>query len=258
LAVFDDRAQIPNWATSAIIAATEKGLVVNYPNPRMLRPSYSATRADVAAMVYQALVIDGKLPETSSGFIVNLDDVEQARFPDLSSHWAKDDVLYLAEQNLIGGYPDGTFRPQEKMNRAQFAALIDQVFRPRPRRAATTFADVPTSFWAHDAIQKAYQGGFLSGFSENSFGPGQNVQRLQAILALVNGLGLEGGDLSALGQFADRDEIPNWAQSAVATAATLNVIATPPPGTSFEPFRDATRAEIAAMVTRALKASDRR
>ena len=258
LSAFDDQNQIPGWAIAAIVAATEKGLVVNYPNPRLLRPSYSATRADVAATLYQALVIDGKLPATTSSFIVSLDPVDNVRFADISNHWAKDDILYLSEQNLIGSYPDGTFRPQEKMNRAQFAALITQVFRPRARRSAATFIDVPSSFWAHNAIQTAYQGGFLSGFSENTFGPTLNVQRLQAILALVNGLGLEGGDLSALGQFADRDDIPNWAQPAVATAATLNVIATPPPGTHFEPNRDATRAEIAAMVTRALKANDRR
>jgi parallel beta-helix repeat protein len=258
LSAFDDQTQIPGWAIAAIVAATENGLVVNYPNPRLLRSSYSATRADVAATLYQALVIDGKLPATTSSFIVSLDTLDNLKFSDLSNHWAKEDILYLSEQNLIGGYPDGTFRPQEKMNRAQFAALITQVFRPRARRAATAFADVPSSFWAYTSIQTAYQGGFLSGFSENSFGPNLNVQRLQAILALVNGLGLEGGDLSALGQFADRDEIPNWAQPAVATAATLNVIATPPPGTHFEPNRDATRAEIAAMVTRSLKANDRR
>ncbi|NJN60349.1 MAG: S-layer homology domain-containing protein, partial [Coleofasciculaceae cyanobacterium RL_1_1] len=258
LSAFDDQSQIPGWAIAAIVAAAENSLVVNYPNPRLLRPSYSATRADVAATLYQALVIDGKLPATTSSFIVSLDNLDNLRFADIGNHWAKDDILYLSEQNLIGGYPDGTFRPQEKMNRAQFAALITQVFRPRARRAATSFSDVPSTFWAYQSIQTAYQGGFLSGFSENTFGPNLNVQRLQAILALVNGLGLEGGDLSALGQFADRDEIPNWAQPAVATAATLNVIATPPPGTHFEPNRDATRAEIAAMVTRALKANDRR
>jgi hypothetical protein len=67
---YQDAAQIPNYARGAVAAATQAGLVVNYPNPKVLNPNRNANRAEVAAMVYQALVKAGKMQPISSQYIV--------------------------------------------------------------------------------------------------------------------------------------------------------------------------------------------
>ncbi len=70
LQTYQDAAQIPNYATEKIAAATEAGLVVNYPNPKLLNPNQNATRAEVAAIIHQALVHAGKAQQIQSQYIV--------------------------------------------------------------------------------------------------------------------------------------------------------------------------------------------
>lgn len=70
LAKYQDAAQIPSWATTAIAAATQRKIVVNYPTLTQLQPTRAATRADVAAFVYQAMVNAGKADAIASPYIV--------------------------------------------------------------------------------------------------------------------------------------------------------------------------------------------
>lgn len=68
--VYRDAGQIPNYATAPIAAATEAGIVVNYPELNLLNPNVNATRAEVAAMIYQALVQAGRLEPIQSQYVV--------------------------------------------------------------------------------------------------------------------------------------------------------------------------------------------
>ena len=86
------------------------------------------------------------------------------------------------------------------------------------KRQSVTFADVPSSFWGAAAIAKANSMGFIAGFPDGTFRPGQNLTRVQAIVALVNGLGLSGGALNVLSTYSDRTGIPSYAIDAVSTA----------------------------------------
>jgi hypothetical protein len=70
LILFQDSKNVPKWATKQIAAATDKGLVVNYPDLKVLDPNRPATRSEVAVMLYQALVISGKVPKIDSQYIV--------------------------------------------------------------------------------------------------------------------------------------------------------------------------------------------
>jgi parallel beta-helix repeat protein len=71
LSTYSDATQIPDYARTAIAGATQKKLVVNYPTPTQLNPNQNATRADVAAFVYQALVNAGRVPPIASPYLVN-------------------------------------------------------------------------------------------------------------------------------------------------------------------------------------------
>jgi len=70
LGIYNDVNQIPNYATEKVAAATANGFVVNYPDPKLLNPNRNATRAEVAAIVHQALVQAGKAEPIQSQYAV--------------------------------------------------------------------------------------------------------------------------------------------------------------------------------------------
>ncbi|GAX41225.1 hypothetical protein NIES4075_21940 [Tolypothrix sp. NIES-4075] len=173
---------------------------------------------------------------------------------DLAGHWAADFVQALASKNLINSLPDGTFAPDKPMTRADYAALVAAAFNPVPRYPAPDFIDVPKDFWAYNAIQIAAMGGFVGGKSDRTFSPHQNVQRLQVIVSLVNGLKLPPAQSDALLCYSDRNTILDYARTVVATATQQKIVVNYPNPKQIEPSRFATRAEVAAMVYQALVA----
>ena len=66
LQVYTDRKKVPKWAVNKVAAATEAGIVVNHPKPTLLQPNRTATRAEVAAMIYEAMAKQGKVPPKPS------------------------------------------------------------------------------------------------------------------------------------------------------------------------------------------------
>jgi hypothetical protein len=72
LSFYTDAAQIPNYATASIAAATARQIVINYPTVKQLNPNGQATRAEVAAFVYQALVNAGRAPAIASPYLVKV------------------------------------------------------------------------------------------------------------------------------------------------------------------------------------------
>ncbi len=68
--LFQDSAQIPKWATDKMAIAAQAGLVVNHPESTLLNPTQALTRAETAALIYQALVKEGKAPAIASKFVV--------------------------------------------------------------------------------------------------------------------------------------------------------------------------------------------
>ncbi|WP_427159281.1 S-layer homology domain-containing protein [Aliinostoc sp. HNIBRCY26] len=255
LSVYRDRAQIPSYATNPIATATEKQLVVNYPQTDQLEPLRDITRGEIASLIYQALVTSGKEKAIASPYIVKV-DVALPTFTDLSGHWAEAFIQGLASMGMTHGFADGSYQPNKPMTRAQYAALVAGAFNPAPKRPATEFIDVPKEFWAYQALQIAASGGFVSGFSDRTFRPDQNVQRLQVIVSLVNGLALSANNSSDV-TYTDSNTIPEYARKAVITATQNKIVVNHPDPKLLAPTREATRAEVAAMVYQALVAIQR-
>lgn len=205
----------------------------------------------MAAMVYQALVALNRAPAIASPYIVNADPSAPV-FSDIQGHWAADFITGLSRQELIGGFEDGTFKPNDPINRVQYAALIVKAFNPPAKRAAVNFSDVPANFWAKSFIDRAYQAGFISGFPDGTFRPNQNILRLQVLTSLVSGLELSGGNPSVLSAFDDRATIPDYAQNQIATATQQKLVVNYPNLRQLTPNRDATRGETAAIVYQSL------
>lgn len=254
LSTYRDRDAIPDYAKDEVNTATKKEMVVSYPKTEQLNPTKDATRAEVAAMVYQALVDANQVSEVNSDYIVSAtpDDNQPKTFPDIQKHWAKPFIEGLLDKGLISGFGDGTFKPNEKMTRAQYAALLVKAFDPEPKREAKNFLDVSDKSWAKDVIQKAYRGGFLSGYPGDMFRQGDNVERVQVLVSLVNGLELSESDDNALDFYEDSDDIPDYGKEEVATATKKQIVVNHPDVKKLDPTKAATRGEVAAMVYQAL------
>ena len=255
LMVYRDRAQIPSYATNATTVATQKLLVVNYPQPDQLEPLREITRAEIAVLIYQALVATGQENPLPSAYIVK-PETEIPSFSDIVGHWAEPFIRALVSMNLTQGFADGTYQPDQAMSRAQYTALIAAAFNPPAKRPSPEFTDIAKDFWAANAIEIAARGGFVGGFSDRTFRPTQNVQRLQVIVSLVNGLGLVASDQKTL-TYIDQEKIPEYARTAVTIATQQKIILNYPDPNLLAPTREATRAEVAAMVYQALVTSQR-
>lgn len=183
--------------------------------------------------------------------------LSQARrtFPDIQGNWAQTFIEALAARDIIVGFPDGTFRPNDPVTRAQFAAMIRKAFERQPERQGIDFVDVPARYWGFEAIQEAFQTGFLEGYPNNVFLPEQNIPRVQVLVSLVSGLDLSppartDGVLTAA--YEDATQIPEYARTSIA-AATINELVVNYPNIAFlNPNQVATRADVAAFIYQAL------
>src|SRR5919199_5312460 len=181
-----------------------------------------------------------------------------AQFSDLGSHWATAFIQGLVSKGLIRGFPDGTFKPEASVTRAEYAAIIAKTFDlPRQRGTSGVFADVAVDFWAAAAISQAAGMGFVSGFPDGTFRPLQNLTRVQALVSLVSGLGMTGGNPNLLLSYSDRAQIPSYATVAVSTATQRRLVVNYPKTNQLEPKRSITRAEVAAWIYQALVATGR-
>ncbi len=181
--------------------------------------------------------------------------VQAAQFSDVSfSYWARPFIEKLAEKNIIKGFPDGSFKPDEPVTRAQFAAIVRQAFNEDPIRRYTGFKDVQSSFWATPAISQAYTTGFLSGYPGNEFKPKQQIPKVQALVALTSGLQLKpAGEVTKwLALYSDATDIPDYAKPGIAAATETGLVVNQPSVKYLNPNQVATRADIAAFVYQAL------
>lgn len=181
-----------------------------------------------------------------------------ANFPDVADdYWARPFIQALAERNVITGFPDGTFKPEEPVDRAEFAAMIQKAFNQNPTRQLSpgAFTDVPGDYWAASAIAEAYETGFLSGYPGGLFQPNQEIPKVEAIVALANGLSLNPTSSAPDGlstYYTDVADIPTYAVDDVVAATQANIVVNYPDVRTLNPRATLTRAQAAALLHQAL------
>lgn len=119
---------------------------------------------------------------------------QETTFPDVDAdYWARPFIQVLAQQGIITGYPDGTYRPQQGVDRDEFAAIIRQAFNREQVTdipSGAVFKDVPQGNWATRPIEEAYETGFMKDFANEQFRPHKELSKVEALVALSNGLDL--------------------------------------------------------------------
>ena len=187
--------------------------------------------------------------------------IAQANLSDYASSWAEPFIKVLIDKNIIVGYPDGTFKPDQPVTRAEFAALLNKAFELPPIRESISFKDVPQNYWAAAVIDKAYRSGFLAGYPNQIFGPNQNIIRIESLVSLTNGSKLQpDGSPDRVNElFADAAQVPDYGRNALLTATQkcVSVSVSYPVNKNYDPNRIATRADVAASIHQVLVAAGR-
>jgi hypothetical protein len=183
----------------------------------------------------------------------------QATFSDIqANYWAADFIQQLSQRGVIAGFPDGSFRPEEPVTRAQFAAMINKAFQKPVQRQPITFKDVPSNYWAASAIQQAYTIGFLAGYPGNNFRPNEAIPRQQVLVSLANGLQYtaSGDPATILQYYNDAANIADYARSPIAAATEKQIVVNYPDVKFLNPTITASRAQVAAFIYQALVSSN--
>ncbi|MTJ53985.1 S-layer homology domain-containing protein [Anabaena sp. UHCC 0253] len=192
-------------------------------------------------------------------FVITTPASAQTSFNDVqSNYWASQFIQELSRREIIAGFPDGSFRPEEAVTRAQFAAMLNKAFNKSAQRQGIRFNDVATNFWAYNAIQQSYVTGFLSGYPGNRFEPNQAIPRQQVLVSLANGLNYSpsANINSILQTFNDASNIADYARSPIAAAVERRMVVNYPNVNFLNPTTNATRAQVAAFIYQALVSSN--
>jgi uncharacterized repeat protein (TIGR02543 family) len=166
-------------------------------------------------------------------------------FRDLAAHWAESDIKQAVDLGIVSGYPDGTFKPDVAVTRAEFAVMLMQALQPQEKLSISgplPFTDLEQiGDWARNAVAQAVQAGIISGYEDGSFRPDARINRSEMAKMIANALDLE--DKSAENTaFADDKAIPDWAKGAAAALSKRGIMAGRE-GNQFAPGGQATRAE---------------
>ena len=184
-----------------------------------------------------------------------------AAFSDQSKIKNTEAVDACTALNIIGGYPDGSFKPEGNITRAEVTKMICVALNggkePNLATNATpTFSDVRTnanSAWAEKYIESCYAQGIVSGVGGGKFSPDRSVTRQEAATLLTRQRKLSGEDTAAdssiVKQFTDGGTIADWAAAGVAYCAKTGLVQGKP-GKVFAPKSTITRAEMATIMQR--------
>ncbi|GMK38608.1 hypothetical protein PCCS19_16620 [Paenibacillus sp. CCS19] len=131
-----------HWATRYIKVASKYGLFSGYQDGTF-RPDAPVTRAELAAVMARFLKI-------------NVGSSALNHFNDTTGHWAGSIIEALYNGKFLTGYPDGSFKPNDKIKRAEAVTMINRMLYRGPLTGlAPIFPDMPSSHWAFGDVQEA-------------------------------------------------------------------------------------------------------
>ena len=147
--------------------------VIGYPDGTV-HPNGQITRAEVATIFFRLLrdeVRDGAFTTSNS-----YSDVAYGK-------WYNNPISTMSALGIITGYPDGTFKPNKPITRAEFAAIAARFDETQSGKSAT-FSDV-IGHWAAKEIGIAYYNDWIKGYPDGTFKPDQNITRAEA-MTMIN------------------------------------------------------------------------
>ena len=168
-----------------------------------------------------------------------------------NSFWAYGDIENLSGLGYISGYPDGSFKPDSTITRAEFVSILGKVLKLQQYNPTVPdFSDVAQGDWFYGSVEEAVYAGIVKGYS-STFRPDDPITREEMAVILVNALNEQDqakASMNAGTAFTDDASISDWARGFVAVAVQDGLLKGYPDDNSFRPKSDATRAEACAMI----------
>src|SRR5450830_1209703 len=169
---------------------------------------------------------------------------------DISDHWAQVKIQSWMDKGLIKGYPDGTFKPDQNVTRAEFMTLANRAFG-YTAVVPITYTDVKTGSWYAPKVAKAKAAGYISGYPDGTMKPENPITReeVATIVARIKNLT---SDANAADKYPDAAKIGSWSKGGVGAVTSAKIMQGYPDG-SFKPQGLMTRAEVVVASDNALQ-----
>ncbi|SET82283.1 S-layer homology domain-containing protein, partial [Natronincola peptidivorans] len=132
-----------------------------------------------------------------------------ANASDIENHWAKETIKTWISNDFIRGYPDGSFRPNNPITRAEFMVLVNKAFG-FTERAEISYKDVSEGEWYYSTVARAVAAGYIGGYTDGSMKPNHPISR-QEVTVVLSKITNAPQNPSAIDNFTDASAIANWA-----------------------------------------------
>lgn len=169
-------------------------------------------------------------------------------FSDTENHWAKDTINKSKDMNIINGYENDLFMPDNNMTRAELVAVVNRLLCLESE-SDRYIPDVTRQDWFHSDIRKAIAVGIIKGDDLGNVSPNDLVTREQAILIISRALNISGNNVIKQTSYLDDAEISAWARSEMITFISKNYISGYGDNT-IKPKGNITRAEVLTILNR--------
>ncbi|MCC3372710.1 S-layer homology domain-containing protein [Cohnella sp. REN36] len=166
---------------------------------------------------------------------------------DVAGHWAEQVLKDWLGKGLITGFEDGSVKPNRDVTRAEFVTLVNKS-QGLTAQAAIAFKDVKEGNWFYGEVAKAQQGGYISGYSDQTFKPNKQISRQEAAVILAKLLKLQASE--SAGQLSDVANAPAWSKGSIGAVIDAGLMIGDKG--KFRPADNLTRAEAVTLLDRAL------
>ncbi len=162
-----------HWAQKNITDLVNRSMISGY-GDYTFKPNRSITRSEAIALIAQAF---------------NLKGTTNTSFKDLASkHWAYGYIRTAVAADIVEGYEDNTFRPDQAISRAEMTVMIAKALKLKGTEGATPFADINPNYWAAPFIIEMKTKGYISGYRNGTFKPNDNATRAEFVTVLKGAL----------------------------------------------------------------------
>ena len=156
---------------------THIGYINGYPDGSV-QPEGDITREEITSILYRITNHQYEKPFIATGDV----------FPDVEAgRWSTHDIEYMADKEIVYGYPDGEFKPSRNLTRAEFAALIFRFTGIEKANIENPFTDFDETHWAYNEILALTNSGLIEGYPDKTYKPENNITRAE-VMTVINKL----------------------------------------------------------------------
>ena len=218
-------------------------------------PKYDCNAApNVSSTTHMDIIKKSVEPCNCMGFTGAAADITSQQYPDVfDSYWASSDINRLTEQCVLEGYPDGLFKPNRRVSRAEMATMVVKGYNLDVTNNCDnlTFKDVPHNHWAKSYISKGVSENMIAGKGNNLFKPNEDISRTEALTIMSKGINCPMDEAKAdeiLSKYKDGSKVPCWAKEHVAKAIDNGALKNERNQDYIRPNDKTTRAEASSML----------